>query len=76
MYLEFITDVTNEIIQRGIYSDRLVTVFLFFGCKNLLLLLTIFSYRVLQRVFERHIDMNKHRLAEVSFIHNTLLEHD
>lgn len=22
MYLEFITDVTNEIIARGIYSDR------------------------------------------------------
>ncbi|KAM9466519.1 spermatogenesis-associated protein 7 isoform 2-T2 [Clarias gariepinus] len=41
LYLEFIADVTNEIIQRGIYSDR-----------------------VLQRVFERHIDMNKHRLDE------------
>lgn len=27
MYLEFIADVTNEIILRGIYSDRLVTVF-------------------------------------------------
>ncbi|XP_058254900.1 spermatogenesis-associated protein 7 isoform X1 [Hemibagrus wyckioides] len=46
MYLEFITDVTNEIILRGIYSDR-----------------------VLQRVFERHIDMNKHRLAEDKMRH-------
>ncbi|KAK3538307.1 hypothetical protein QTP70_035256 [Hemibagrus guttatus] len=46
MYLEFITDVTNEIILRGIYSDR-----------------------VLQRVFERHIDLNKHRLAEDKMRH-------
>ncbi|KAF5909608.1 tyrosine-protein phosphatase non-receptor type 21 isoform X2, partial [Clarias magur] len=44
LYLEFIADVTNEIIQRGIYSDR-----------------------VLQRVFERHIDMNKHRLDEIMY---------
>lgn len=41
MYLEFIADITNELILRGIYSDRLVIVgfFLFcffnksFGCK-------------------------------------------
>ncbi|KAI4905459.1 hypothetical protein NFI96_028092, partial [Prochilodus magdalenae] len=46
MYLEFITDVTNEIIERGIYSDR-----------------------VLERVFERHIDMNRHRLDEVKMRH-------
>ncbi|MCJ8736726.1 hypothetical protein PDJAM_G00015760 [Pangasius djambal] len=46
MYLEFIADVTNEIILRGIYSDR-----------------------VLERVFERHIDMNKHRLAEDKMRH-------
>ncbi|XP_027027792.2 spermatogenesis-associated protein 7 isoform X2 [Tachysurus fulvidraco] len=46
MYLEFMTDVTNEIILRGIYSDR-----------------------VLQRVFERHIDINKHRLAEHKMRH-------
>ncbi|XP_036450032.1 spermatogenesis-associated protein 7 [Colossoma macropomum] len=46
MYLEFITDVTNEIIARGIYSDR-----------------------VLERVFERHIDMNRHRLDEVKMRH-------
>lgn len=25
MYLEFITDVTNEILAQGIYSDRCVT---------------------------------------------------
>ncbi|XP_059375781.1 spermatogenesis-associated protein 7 [Carassius carassius] len=41
MYLEFITDVTNEILTQGLYSDR-----------------------VLKRVFERHIDMNRHRLDE------------
>ncbi|KAF4084221.1 hypothetical protein AMELA_G00126130 [Ameiurus melas] len=46
MYLEFIADVTNEIILRGIYSDR-----------------------VLERVFERHIEMNKHRLSEDKMRH-------
>lgn len=46
MYLEFIADVTNEIILRGIYSDR-----------------------VLERVFERHIEMNKHRLDENKMRH-------
>lgn len=28
----------------------------------------VFAYRVLERVFERHIEMNKHRLDEVSII--------
>ncbi|XP_066540721.1 spermatogenesis-associated protein 7 [Hoplias malabaricus] len=46
MYLEFITDVTNDIIARGIYSDR-----------------------VLERAFARHIDMNKHCLDEVKMRH-------
>ncbi|XP_060789119.1 spermatogenesis-associated protein 7 [Neoarius graeffei] len=46
MYLEFIADITNELILRGIYSDS-----------------------VLERVFERHIDMNKHRLAEDKMRH-------
>ncbi|KAI2654071.1 hypothetical protein H4Q32_010686 [Labeo rohita] len=46
MYLEFITDVTNEILTQGLYSDR-----------------------VLKRVFERHIDMNKHRLDENKMRH-------
>ncbi|XP_030645192.1 spermatogenesis-associated protein 7 [Chanos chanos] len=46
MYLEFTVDVTNEILSRGLYSDR-----------------------VLERVFERHIDMNKHRLDEDKMRH-------
>ncbi|XP_062863383.1 spermatogenesis-associated protein 7 isoform X2 [Trichomycterus rosablanca] len=46
MYLEFVTDVTNEIIARGIYSDR-----------------------VLKRVFERHIEINKQRLNEDKMRH-------
>ncbi|XP_031436795.1 spermatogenesis-associated protein 7 [Clupea harengus] len=43
LYLEFIADVTNEILMLGLYSDR-----------------------VLKRVFQRHIDTNKHRLDEVN----------
>ncbi|KAI5102512.1 spermatogenesis-associated protein 7 [Silurus meridionalis] len=46
LYLQFISDVTDEIVQRGFYSDR-----------------------VLERVFERHVDMNKHRLAEDKMRH-------
>ncbi|XP_067311005.1 spermatogenesis-associated protein 7 isoform X2 [Pseudorasbora parva] len=46
MYLEFITDVTNEILMQGLFSDR-----------------------VLKRVFERHIDMNRHRLDENKMRH-------
>uniref|UniRef100_A0A673G9T8 Spermatogenesis-associated protein 7-like n=1 Tax=Sinocyclocheilus rhinocerous TaxID=307959 RepID=A0A673G9T8_9TELE len=52
MHLEFITDVTNEILTQGLYSDR-----------------------VLKRVFERHIDMNKHRLDEVSILDFTIHFH-
>uniref|UniRef100_A0A672SU27 Spermatogenesis-associated protein 7 homolog n=1 Tax=Sinocyclocheilus grahami TaxID=75366 RepID=A0A672SU27_SINGR len=52
MYLEFITDVTNEILTQGLYSDR-----------------------VLKRVFERYIDMNKHRLDEVSILDFTIHFH-
>ncbi|XP_039518940.1 spermatogenesis-associated protein 7 [Pimephales promelas] len=46
MYLEFITDVTNDILTQGLYSDR-----------------------VLKRLFERHIDMNRHRLDENKMRH-------
>ncbi|XP_035607872.1 spermatogenesis-associated protein 7 homolog isoform X1 [Oncorhynchus keta] len=46
MYLEFIADVTNEILSRGLYSDR-----------------------VLERVFERHVDKNKHLLDEDKMCH-------
>lgn len=46
LYLEFITDVTNEILTQGLYSDR-----------------------VLKRLFERHIDMNRHRLDENKMRH-------
>ncbi|XP_056096543.1 LOW QUALITY PROTEIN: spermatogenesis-associated protein 7 [Rhinichthys klamathensis goyatoka] len=46
MYLEFITDVTNDILAQGLYSDR-----------------------VLKRLFERHIDMNRHRLDENKMRH-------
>ncbi|XP_003200342.3 spermatogenesis-associated protein 7 [Danio rerio] len=46
LYLEFITDVTNEILTQGLYSDR-----------------------VLKRVFERHIDMNRQRLDENKMRH-------
>uniref|UniRef100_A0A8B9LB32 Spermatogenesis associated 7 n=1 Tax=Astyanax mexicanus TaxID=7994 RepID=A0A8B9LB32_ASTMX len=45
-YLEFITDVTDDILARGIYSDR-----------------------VLELVFERHIDMNRHRLDKDKMRH-------
>ncbi|CAM4642556.1 unnamed protein product [Leuciscus chuanchicus] len=46
LYLEFITDVTNEILTQGLYSDR-----------------------VLKRLFERYIDMNRHRLDENKMRH-------
>uniref|UniRef100_A0A3P8XQH6 Spermatogenesis associated 7 n=2 Tax=Esox lucius TaxID=8010 RepID=A0A3P8XQH6_ESOLU len=46
LYLEFIADVTNEILSRGLFSDR-----------------------ILERVFERHIDKNKHRLCEDKMRH-------
>lgn len=46
MYLEFIADVTNEILVRGLFSDKL-----------------------LEHVFERHIDMNRHRLDEDKMRH-------
>ncbi|XP_046871465.1 spermatogenesis-associated protein 7 [Hypomesus transpacificus] len=46
MYLEFIADVTNEILSRGLYSDR-----------------------VLERVFERHVEINKLRLDEDKMRH-------
>ncbi|XP_051501861.1 spermatogenesis-associated protein 7 [Myxocyprinus asiaticus] len=46
MYLEFIADVTNEILAQSLYSDR-----------------------VLKRVFERHIHMNRHRLDENKMRH-------
>uniref|UniRef100_H3AAN3 Spermatosis associated 7 n=1 Tax=Latimeria chalumnae TaxID=7897 RepID=H3AAN3_LATCH len=40
-YLEFIADVTNEMLTLGLFSNR-----------------------VLERVFDRHIEQNKHRLDE------------
>ncbi|KAJ8411840.1 hypothetical protein AAFF_G00154780 [Aldrovandia affinis] len=46
MYLEFITDVTNDILSRGLYSNR-----------------------VMERVFVRQMDMNKHRLDEGKMRH-------
>ncbi|KAM6972898.1 spermatogenesis-associated protein 7 [Aplochiton taeniatus] len=46
MYLEFIADVTNEILVRGLFSDKL-----------------------LERVFERRVDMNRHRLDEDKMRH-------
>ncbi|XP_076834886.1 uncharacterized protein spata7 isoform X4 [Brachyhypopomus gauderio] len=51
LYLEFITDVTNDIIAHGFYSD------------------SISCHRVLERVFKRHIDMNRHRLNEDKMRH-------
>ncbi|KAG5857795.1 hypothetical protein ANANG_G00023170 [Anguilla anguilla] len=46
MYLEFIADVTNDILSRGLYSDR-----------------------VLERVFARQMEMNKHRLDKDKMRH-------
>ncbi|KAM4625852.1 spermatogenesis-associated protein 7 homolog [Polymixia lowei] len=46
MYLEFIGDVTTDILSRGLFSDR-----------------------VLDRVLERHIDMNRYRLDEDKMRH-------
>lgn len=46
MYLEFIADVTSDILTRGLFSDR-----------------------VLERVFQRHINTNKHRLDEGKMRH-------
>ncbi|KAG7466197.1 hypothetical protein MATL_G00162240 [Megalops atlanticus] len=46
LYLEFIADVTNDILSRGLYSNR-----------------------VLERVFDRQIEMNKHRLDEDKMRH-------
>ncbi|XP_061652137.1 spermatogenesis-associated protein 7 isoform X5 [Phyllopteryx taeniolatus] len=46
MYLEFISDVTEDILSRGSVSDR-----------------------VLNRVIQRHIDMNLHRLDEAKMRH-------
>ncbi|XP_063080086.1 spermatogenesis-associated protein 7 homolog [Engraulis encrasicolus] len=54
LYLEFIADVTNEILTLGLYSDR-----------------------VMKRVFQRHIDNNKHRLDEGKMRHLLeILHHD
>uniref|UniRef100_H3AAN4 Spermatosis associated 7 n=1 Tax=Latimeria chalumnae TaxID=7897 RepID=H3AAN4_LATCH len=44
-YLEFIADVTNEMLTLGLFSNR-----------------------VLERVFDRHIEQNKHRLDEVLYV--------
>uniref|UniRef100_W5MPI3 Spermatogenesis associated 7 n=1 Tax=Lepisosteus oculatus TaxID=7918 RepID=W5MPI3_LEPOC len=53
-YLEFIADVTNEILTMGLYSNR-----------------------VLERVFERHFEMNKHRLDNDKMRHLLdVLRHD
>ncbi|XP_061699930.1 spermatogenesis-associated protein 7 homolog isoform X2 [Syngnathoides biaculeatus] len=46
MYLEFISDVTEDMLSRGSVSDR-----------------------VLNRVIQRHIDMNLHRLDEAKMRH-------
>nr|XP_057947523.1 spermatogenesis-associated protein 7 isoform X2 [Doryrhamphus excisus] len=46
MYLEFISDVTEDILSRGFISNR-----------------------VLDRVIQRHIDMNLHRLDEAKMRH-------
>ncbi|KAJ8341183.1 hypothetical protein SKAU_G00334740 [Synaphobranchus kaupii] len=46
MYLEFIADVTNDILSRGLYSNR-----------------------VLERVFARQMEMNKHRLDKDKMRH-------
>ncbi|XP_076156128.1 spermatogenesis-associated protein 7 [Alosa pseudoharengus] len=54
LYLEFIADVTNEILTLGLYNDR-----------------------VLRRVFQRHIDTNKHHLDEDKMRHLLdILHHD
>ncbi|KAL2099239.1 hypothetical protein ACEWY4_005719 [Coilia grayii] len=54
LYLEFIADVTNEILTLGLYSDR-----------------------VMKRVFQRHIENNKHRLDEDKMRHLLdILHHD
>lgn len=45
-YLEFIADVTNEILTLGLFSNR-----------------------VLERVFERHVEQNRHRLDERKMHH-------
>ncbi|KAJ8290265.1 hypothetical protein GJAV_G00010660 [Gymnothorax javanicus] len=45
-YLEFIADVTNDVLSRGLYSER-----------------------VLERVFARQIEMNKHRLDKDKMRH-------
>nr|XP_014341395.1 PREDICTED: spermatogenesis-associated protein 7 isoform X2 [Latimeria chalumnae] len=45
-YLEFIADVTNEMLTLGLFSNR-----------------------VLERVFDRHIEQNKHRLDEGKMHH-------
>ncbi|XP_069064237.1 spermatogenesis-associated protein 7 isoform X1 [Pleurodeles waltl] len=45
-YLEFVADVTNEILTLGLFSNR-----------------------VLERVFERHVEQNRHRLDERKMHH-------
>ncbi|XP_078516141.1 spermatogenesis-associated protein 7 isoform X2 [Lissotriton helveticus] len=45
-YLEFVADVTNEILTLGLFSNR-----------------------VLERVFERHVEQNRHRLDEGKMHH-------
>lgn len=72
MYLEFVSAVTEDILSRGHISDRSVIFFLllsyycFLLVKDESLLCLYLLQRVLDRVIQRHVNMNRHQLDEVS----------
>lgn len=70
LYLKLISAVTEDILSRGHFSDRFVFVLLIFDSynkKRLICLFVTFS-RILNLVIQRHIDMNRHHLDEVSLL--------
>lgn len=73
MYLEFISAVTEDILSREFISDRfssclpiIVILLNHFSGNQLIIHVPLSSSRVLDRVMQRHIDINRHKLNEVS----------
>lgn len=71
MYLKLISAVTEDILSRGHFSDRFVSSPLSYDSYTLKRLICLFFFtfsRILNLVIQRHIDMNRHHLDEVSLL--------
>lgn len=67
LYLKLISAVTEDILSRGHFSDRFVSILLFYDSYNEKgSFVFMFFSRILNLVIQRHIDMNRHHLNEVS----------